>query len=95
MSETERDVYELDTTVAEKNLAAIYDSLLRVEGQLRESAAASGDVEKSSKSMAAAVFAGNLAFEAVKIGARAFFQRGEGGSPASWRRSARPRSFAW
>lgn len=73
MSETERDVYELDTTVAEKNLAAIYDSLLRVEGQLRESAAASGEVEKSSKSMAAAVFAGNLAFEAVKIGARAFF----------------------
>lgn len=97
MSETERDAYELDTTLAEKNLQAIYDSLLRVEGALRDNAEAAGEAEQGSRGMAAAVFAGNLAFEAAKIAAKGLFDQikeGVGGVIAAERATAQLRIVA-
>lgn len=81
--ETERDTYELDTTLAEKNLQAIYDSLLRVEAGLNGSAEAAGEMEGQSKSMAAAVFAGNLAFEAASKAAHMLWESLKGGVEAA------------
>jgi hypothetical protein len=73
MSEVEKDRYELDTSVAIANLQAMYDTLLRVEEGLRSGGEAAGGAEGAHKELAAGVFLGNLAFEAAKIAASAFY----------------------